>query len=137
MYDMLFLVIYVVSYVMVVQCLKCLEDKLKQYLHLMDVESGLNHGSVTHIGSHLADLTEQANEVFGGIIFIDMLTNTINTACSVFFLLGLLGIYGDEITPNRGLFCITFIAYSAFFITKMRDLQTCGQNITNAYSDIR
>ena len=103
----------------------------------MDVESGLNYGNVTHIGSHLADLTEQSNQVFGGIIFVDMLTNAINTSCSVFFLLGLLGIYGDEITLNRGLFCITFIAYSAFFITKMRDLQTCGQNITNAYSDIR
>ena len=122
---------------MVVQCLKCLEDKLKQYLHLMDEESGLNHESVTQIGFHLANLTEQANQVFGGIIFVDMLTNTINTACSVFFLLGLLGVYGDEVTPARGLFCITFVAYSTFFITKMRDLQKCGQNITNAYSEIR
>ena len=103
----------------------------------MDEESGLNHESVTQIGFHLANLTEQANQVFGGIIFVEMLTNTINTACSVFFLLGLLGVYGDKVTPTRGLFCITFVAYSAFFITKMRDLQKCGQNITNAYSEIR
>ena len=48
---------------MVVQFLKSLEDRLKQYVHLMEAESGLNHGCVTHIGSHLADLTEKANKV--------------------------------------------------------------------------
>ena len=122
---------------MIVQCLKSLEERLKQYVHLMEAESGLNHGFVNHIGSHLADLTEKANKVFGGIIFVDMVTNAMNTTCSVFILFGLLGIYGDKITPSRGLFSIAFIAYSAFFITKMRDLQKCGQSITSAYSDIR
>ena len=122
------------------QCLKCLEDKLNQYgqyLERLDEEAEPSYEGYSHIGFALADLTEEADKIFGGIIFTEMFGSSINVVCSVFFLLGLLGVHGDAVTPTRGLLCICFVAYSTFFITKMYDFQKCGQNIASAYSDIR
>ena len=85
----------------------------------------------------LADLTEQADTMFGGIIVIDLFLNLLNGVLSIFYAVGLAGIYGDKVTLAGAIFSISFLMLTIFSLYRIYFMQKFGQNLANSFSDIR
>ena len=118
------------------QCLGCLNDVLSQYSNqLTQVDLSLSHAMV--IGTELANLTEQSEAMFGGIITVDLLINIINGIYSIFFSVGLAGIYGDDVTAPGAVFGIAFLVLAVFSMYRLYCTHKCGQKLADSFSDIR
>ena len=121
---------------MVHQCLGCLNELLVQFSNqLMNAGSNFSHAST--VGRVLADLTEQAEAMFGGILVIDLFMNLLNGIVSIFCAVGLAGVYGDEVSTASALFSISFLTLTIFSLYRIYFMQKCGQNLANSFSDIR
>ena len=118
------------------QCLDCLNDLLNQYSNqLNDVDFMLSHA--LSFGTELANLTEQSEAIFGGIITVELLINILNSVCSIFFSVGLTGIYGDEVTPAGAFFGISSLGLAIFSMYRLYCTHKCGQRLADSFSDIR
>ena len=122
---------------MVHQCLGCLNDLLAQFSNLLSAASSLNFSHASKVGRMLADLTEQADAMFGGIIVIDLFMNLLNGVVSIFCAVGLAGIYGDEVNHASAVFSISFLTLTIFSLYRIYFMQKFGQNLANSFSDIR
>ena len=123
---------------MVHQCLGCLNDLLAQFSYqLADADLDFSHTS--KVGRKLANLTEQADTMFGGIIIVELFLNLLNSVCSIFFAIGLDGIYGfkTDVKPAGAVFGISFLVLAIFSMFRNYSIQKCGQNLANVFSDIR
>ena len=118
------------------QCLGCLNDILSQYSnHLTEADMRLSHALT--VGTELANLTDQSEAMFGGIITVELLINILNSVCSIFFSVGLTGIYGDDVTATGAVFGISFLVLAVFSLYRLYSTQKCGQSLVNSFSDIR
>ena len=122
---------------MVHQCICCLHDLLTQFSNKIRTSSSF--AEVSKTGKKLANLTEEADAMFGGIITVEVVINLLNGVCSFFFGIGVTGIYGDvnEVNVGRALFCIAFLVLSVFSLFRIYSLGKCGQNMANVYLNIR
>ena len=121
---------------MVHQCLGCLNFLLAQFSNQLNGPD-LNFSHTSKVGKILADLTEQADAMFGGILVIDLFMNLLNGVLSIFFAVGLAGIYGDVVNHVNAVFSISFLVLAIFSMYRIYFMQKLGQNLSNSFSDIR
>ena len=89
------------------------------------------------IGTKLANLTEQSEEIFGGIITVELLINILNSVCSIFFSVGLTGIYGNDVTQAGAVFGFSYLVLAIFCMYRLYCTHKCGQKLADSFSDIR
>ena len=85
----------------------------------------------------LADLTEDADSMFGGMIVIDTFINLLNGIISIFCGIGIAGIYGDEVNSASVAFSFSFLLLTIFSLYRIYYTQRFGQNLVNSFSDVR
>ena len=122
---------------MVHQCLGCLNDLLGQFSKQLNLKESSHFSNTPKIGRMLADLTEEADSMFGGMIVIDTFINLLNGIISIFCGVGIAGIYGDEVNSASVAFSFSFLILAIFSLYRIYYTQRFGQNLANSFSDVR